>query len=247
MLDEVFPRVLVVEDDPAIRRSLVINLEAEGYTVVPAASAAEALRAAAIRTPRLAIVDLMLPDLHGLELSRRLKATIDLPIIVLTAITTESVIVEALDQVADDYVVKPFSMVELMARARRVIRRSQGALPPQQISTPAGEIVLNPLGRQVTVNGQPVHLTPTELRLLTYFAANANHVLSTQQLLSYIWPNGDGDENRLWVYIRRLRQAIEPRPSQPVVLTTVRAIGYLLKTTAVPAPSGTTERPTPLR
>lgn len=226
------PLILVVEDDPDVREMLVINLEAEGYTVISAGSGEEALRKVSGRIPQLALVDLMLPDIDGHELSQRLKALIDVPIVMLTAVSTEAVVVRSLDQVADDYIVKPFRMLELIARIRRVLRRSQGSVPPQRLSTPGGELVLDPSGRRAVLGSKEANLTPIEFRILAYLAANANKVLSTEWLLNRVWPDGDGDENRLWVYISRLRHWLEPAPASPVVLLTVRRRGYVLRATA---------------
>jgi DNA-binding response OmpR family regulator len=224
-----FPVLLLVDDDPTIIRSLQVNLEADGFDVLPAYNAQEALRLLERKLPDLAVVDLLLPDMHGFELCRKIKNYLDLPIIMLTAVGAEDSVVNGLEFYAEDYVVKPFSYRELLARINRVLKRTQRVLPPQQVVVDQ-HLRLDFARHVALVGAQQVHLTPVETRLLAVLARNANQVVPTEKLLEEVWPDGEGDPSRLWVNIRRLRNKLETDPSRPQRLVTERRIGYKLRT-----------------
>lgn len=226
-----FPLVLAIDDDPVITRTLKLNLEADGYTVVTAASASEALRVLAQRLPDLAIVDLMLPDMHGFELSRKIKSYNDIPIVMLTAVGTEESIIEGLEQYAEDYIVKPFSYKELLARITRVLKRTREAKPTQDILRLARDVEIDFAGHSVRAGGREAKLTPTESRALACLVRHVNQVVPSETLMREIWEDGEGDESRLWVLINRLRHKIEPDPSAPCLLWNEHGVGYRLVTT----------------
>ena len=223
-----FPLILVIDDDPVITRTLSLNLQADGYDVVTAASGSEALRALALRLPDLAVVDLMLPDMHGFELSRKIKTYNDIPIVMLTAVGTEASIVAGLEQFAEDYIVKPFSYKQLLARVTRVLRRTRGVKPEHDLVKIADGVEVDFARHTVTVHGGEAKLTPTESRVLACLARHPNQSVSNEILLEEIWQDGDGDEGRLWVLIKRLREKLEPNPRVPCVLVNERGVGYRL-------------------
>ena len=223
-----FPLILVIDDDPVITRTLMLNLQADGYDVITAASGSEALRALALRLPDLAVVDLMLPDMHGFELSRKIKTYNDIPIVMLTAVGTEESIVAGLEQFAEDYIVKPFSYKQLLARVTRVLRRTRGVKPEHDLVKIADGVEVDFARHSVTVNGCEAKLTPTESRVLACLVRHPNQSVSNEILLEEIWQDGDGDEGRLWVLIKRLREKLEPNPRVPCVLVNERGVGYRL-------------------
>ncbi len=223
-----FPLILVIDDDAIVTRTLSLNLQADGYDVVTASSGGEALRLLEKRLPALAIVDLLLPDIHGFDLSRRIKSYSDIPIVMLTAVGTEENIVKGLEEYAEDYVVKPFSYRQLLARLARVLKRTQSARPETDIVKISPEVQADFAQHIVFVKGHEARLTPTESRALTSLIRHANQAVSTETLLSEIWEDGEGDENRLWVLIKRLRDKIEPDPSEPRLLVNERGVGYRL-------------------
>ena len=221
-----FPLVLVIDDDPVITRTLKLNLEADGYAVVTAASASEALHVLAQRLPDLVIVDLMLPDMHGFELSRKIKSYNDIPIVMLTAVGTEESIIEGLEQYAEDYIVKPFSYKQLQARITRVLKRTREAKPERDTFRPTRGVEIDFAGHSVRAGGREAKLTPTESRALACLVRHANQVVSNETLMREIWEDGEGDEARLWVLINRLRHKIEPDPSAPRLQSNERGVGY---------------------
>lgn len=223
-----FPLVLVVDDDPIICRTLQLNLEADGYDVLTAVSGREALRYLEQVMPDLAIVDLLLPDMHGFELCARVKRYLDLPIIMLTAVGTEESVVEGLKLYAEDYVVKPFRYRELLARIERVLKRARPALPECQVLVVNGELRVDFARHTATVRGREVPLTPLESRLLACLARRPNRVVSNEVLMDELWPEGEGDAPRLWVLVSRLRRKIEPDPTAPRYILTERDQGYRL-------------------
>ena len=225
-----FPLIEVVDDDPIVTRTLSLNLHSDGYDVVTAASGSEALRLLEKRLPALAIVDLMLPDMHGFDLSRKIKSYNDIPIVMLTAVGTEESIIEGLEEYAEDYVVKPFSYKQLLARIARVLKRTQSAKLESEIVKISREVEVNFARHIVTVKRREAKLTPTESRALAFLIRRANQAVSTETLLSDIWEDGDGDDNRLWVLVKRLREKIEPDPSEPRLLVNERGVGYRLVT-----------------
>ena len=221
------PRILVVEDEAALALLLTYNLEAEGYAVSRAERGDEAEIMLAESVPDLVILDWMLPGVSGFEICRRLRvreATRDLPVIILTARGEESDRVRGLSIGADDYVVKPFSVPELMARVRSLLRRAR----PERIAgrLQAGELMLDRMARRVRRGERDIHLGPTEFRLLEHLMEKPGRVFSRAQLLDSVW--GDAaeiDERTVDVHVGRLRKAIvRGRERDP--LRTVRGAGY---------------------
>ncbi|MBI3733997.1 MAG: response regulator transcription factor [Chloroflexi bacterium] len=223
-----FPLILVVDDDPIILRTLSLNLQADGYDVLTAASGGEALLVVQQSLPDLAIVDLMLPDMHGFEVCKRLKQYLDLPIVMLTAVGTEESIVTGLEEYAEDYIVKPFSYRQLLARLGRVLKRARPAMPDSDVVRLDGDTAIDFARRQITAGGRAERLTPTESRALACLARNANQIVPTERLMDEVWPDGEGDAERLWVLINRLRHKLEPNPKEPRYLLNERGIGYSL-------------------
>ncbi len=226
-----FPLILVIDDDPVVTRTLSLNLQADGYDVVTASSGAEALQHLAHRLPALAIVDLMLPDIHGFELSEKIKAYNDLPIIMLTAVGTEESIIAGLERFAEDYVVKPFSYKQLEARIARVLKRTQTAKPEANVVRIGEGVEVDWARHVVTTEGTVKKLTPAESRALASLLSHKNQIVTTEQLMEQVWEDGEGDEDRVWVLINRLRQKIEPDPKAPRYLVNERGVGYKLEVT----------------
>jgi DNA-binding response OmpR family regulator len=223
-----FPLILLVDDDAVILRTLSLNLQADGYDVITAASGGEALRMLERRLPDLAIVDLMLPDMHGFEVSRRIKQYVDLPIVMLTAVGTEESVIQGLEEFAEDYIVKPFSYRQLLARVGRVLKRARPAMPVNEIVHLGQHAVIDFAKHQVIVGDHTERLTPTESRALACLARRVNQVVPVEALMDEVWPDGEGDTERLWVLINRLRHKLEPNPKEPSFLLNERRIGYRL-------------------
>ena len=220
--------VLVIEDEPEIRRFLRSALGSEGYRVVEAQSGARGEIEAGTHKPDLAIVDLGLPDMDGVELIRRIRAWSPMPIVVLSARAQEQAKVEALDAGADDYVTKPFGVGELLARLRTALRR---AARPAQGGAPLrfGEVELDLERRRVSRSGAEVHLTPIEFRLLACLAQHLGLVVTHRQLLREVWgPSHVEHAHYLRVYMKQLRDKLEADPVQPKYLLTDTGIGYRL-------------------
>jgi two-component system KDP operon response regulator KdpE len=206
-------RVLVVDDEPQILRALQLKLRGAGYAVETAATATEALMKASLRPPEAVILDLLLPDGSGTDVSRELRTWSAVPIIVLSAVGEESEKIAALDAGADDYVTKPFSGDELLARVRAQLRRTAPAGRPV---LEVGELRIDLEKRLVTMAGEPVALTPIEYDLLRLFAANEGKLLTHPAILREIWGPAYGEEsNYLHVYVSHLRRKIEPDPARP--------------------------------
>ena len=222
-------RVLVVEDEPDIRDLLAFHLEREGYLVTRASTGAEALRQLRASAPDLVILDLMLPEMDGLEVCRRLRAdtgTAGLPVIMLTAKGDEVDRVVGLEIGADDYIVKPFSPKELLARVRAVLRRSRA--PATGIPLAVGGIALDSATHQASVGGQPLALTPKEFDLLRALLEARGRVLSREHLLDRVWGYARADEiesRTVDVHVRRLREQL---PALVHGLVTVQQFGYKL-------------------
>ena len=220
-------RLLVVEDDPAVRLSLRVAFERQGFAVDEAAGAAAGLAQARRQRPDALILDLMLPDMDGIELFRTLRdEDRELPVVMLTARGDEVDRVVGLEMGADDYVTKPFSPRELIARVRAVLRRSaRGADEGDEWRF--GELVIRPRGREVALAGRPVALTRTEFDLLAYLAARPGRVATRDELVQAVWGYVTEGESRLLdSHIRHLRAKIEPQPRAPRHLLTVRDVGY---------------------
>jgi two-component system phosphate regulon response regulator PhoB len=223
------PRILVVEDEPAILELLKVNLVDAGYEVLAAADAETAQGMLGGALPNLVLLDWMLPGMSGLAFAKQLRAeprTRDLPVIMLTARSDEADKVAGLEAWVDDYVTKPFSPRELKARIKAVLRRRAPEAAQEPLA--AGALQLDPSTHRVTVDGRPVHVGPTEFRLLRYFLARPERVHSRAQLLDQVW--GDQvyiEERTVDVHIRRLRLALEPF-GQDRLIETVRGSGYRL-------------------
>jgi two-component system KDP operon response regulator KdpE len=221
-------RILVVEDEPAIRQVLRLLLTAEHYRVIEAETAARALIEARAHQPDAAIVDLGLPDGDGLEVIRAIRAWSRLPVLVLSARSSEAQKIAALDAGADDYVTKPFPAGELLARLRAALRRaaSEGAQPPTLV---LGATTIDLARRSARRDDQPLHLTPLEYRTLAALARHGGTVVTQQALMSEVWgPDRDGDTRNLRVFIKSLRDKLEPEPARPRYIVTETGIGYRL-------------------
>jgi len=225
--------VLVVDDELRYLRLLRFNLESSGYRVIAAATGKEAVQAAASLNPDLVLLDLMLPDMDGYEVCRRIREFSTVPIIMVTARGEVLDKVRGLKLGADDYITKPFSVDELLARVETVLRRGQAPPPPLPARLIIGEVVLDPVNRKVTRGGQEIQLSPTEYRLLHYLASNAGRTMTPREIQEKVW----GQEYRehyegLRTYIYRLRQKLEPDPEHPIYLVTKHGVGYMLLVSA---------------
>ncbi len=225
---EIFPTILVVDDDPRLLVLLADQLRDDGYDVTTARDGEEALRRLETAWPDLVVIDLMMPGMDGLTLAREVKARADLPIIVLSAIDAGDSKADLLTEVAEDYVTKPYHYPELRARIQRILRRIGDRVPRQSLEL-GPDLTLDLHQRAATVAGHRVQLTPTEGRLLYALAANLGQTVGTETLLDRGWAEtDDADPSYVWVTMRRLRQKIEVDPNRPVHLLTVRGVGYRL-------------------
>jgi DNA-binding response OmpR family regulator len=223
------PVVLVVDDEESIQKLLQAALERDGYRVVGARDATEGLLSFERDRPDVILLDVMLPDLSGREVCRRIRASSSVPIIMLSALDEEVDKVVGLELGADDYITKPFGMRELRSRVRAVLRRATiaapGDAPGERLER--GEVVLDAARRTVTVDGQPVELTYVEFELLHMLMASPGRVFSRTQLLDGIWGSSDFREPRtVDVHVRHLREKLEAEPSEPRYIVTVRGVGY---------------------
>jgi two-component system, OmpR family, KDP operon response regulator KdpE len=222
------PVVVLIEDESEIRRFLRATLLDHGYRLFEGATGEEGLREAEVRQPDIIVLDLGLPDMDGLEAIRRLREWTAVPIIVLSARGQDRHKVAALDGGADDYVSKPFSVEELLARMRVSLRHAERTV--REVGEPifqSGELQVNVTERRVLVSGQEVHLTPIEYRLLTTLVRHAGKVATHRQLLKEVWGRPYGEQpHYLHVYMAQLRRKIEARPAQPRYLLTEPGVGY---------------------
>jgi two-component system KDP operon response regulator KdpE len=219
-------RILVVDDEPQIRHSLQTNLEKRNYDVTTAASAEEALEAIARKNPDVIIVDLILPGLDGIELTRRIRDKSPVPIIVLSAIGDERKKVEALESGADDYVTKPFGIEELAARVKSALRRTIMLSGTEPVFR-SGGLTVNFERREVRVENKPIKLTPTEYDLLKYMIQYIGKVLTHRTLLTAIWGEAYVDQAQyLRVFIGQLRKKIEQNTARPQYILTDPGVGY---------------------
>ena len=222
-------RVLVIDDEPQIRKLLKVSLGAHGYDVHESMSGMDSVVQAADIKPDLVILDLGLPDIDGKEVVRRLREWSDVPILILTARDQEKEKIDALDAGADDYITKPFSMGELLARMRVSVRRSAHAGEDPVIQ--CGDLSIDLAQRRVTVDAQEIKLTPTEYDIIKILAQNAGKVLTHRQLLKAVWGDTYSDDTHyIRVYIGQLRRKIEPNPTQPRYIVTESGVGYRLMT-----------------
>ncbi len=223
----VIPTLLLVDDDPDMLLMLRVQLEADGFRVLAADRGQRALHLIQHKLPHLAVVDLMMPGMDGFALAKRLRQFTDLPIIMLTAIDAEESKVEGLTHYADDYVTKPFSYKELVARIRNLLARSwpQGELldstvvVDEQLTIELAEhLARTPAGEQ--------RLTPMEARLLYLLIRNRGQILPNELILDRLWPDGGGSMSSLWEYVRRLREKLGDSADAPRYIESVRSIGY---------------------
>lgn len=227
--------LLVVDDDVRMLRMMQRTLEIEGYHVLTAGNGEAALDMfLSEETPALILLDIMMPDMDGYSVCRRIREFSQTPIIMITAKGNEDEKVEGLDAGADDYVTKPFSTSELVARVRAVLRRTEAVeTAPTQSSFASGDLQINLAQRQVTVAGKEVKLTPTEYNLLQELIFNAGKVLNHTHLLNKVWGPEYRDERQyLHVFIRRLRAKLEPDLTNPKHIITVPGVGYQFRTAA---------------
>ena len=220
------PLVLLVDDEPAIRRLLRTSLAAQGYRTLEAATGAEALALAGAGGIDVVLLDLGLPDLDGIEVLKRMRAASPVPVIVLTSREDERTKVAALDLGADDYITKPFGMAELMARIRTALRHrlhQEGAVPVFR----SGDLLVDLVRRIVAVGDRSVHLSPREYDILALLVKHSGRVLTHRLILGQLWGAG-GDVQQLRVYVRQVRQKIEADPEQPRHILTETGVGYRL-------------------
>jgi two-component system KDP operon response regulator KdpE len=219
-------RILVVDDEPQILRALQMSLRGAGYEVDAAATGEEALTMAAVRPPDAVIVDLVLPDLRGTEVTRQLRSWTSVPVIVLSVVGDEAEKVSALDAGADDYVTKPFGVDELLARLRAALRRAE---PSSEPVLEIGGLRVDLEAREVSVDGTPVQLTPHEYGLLRLLALNEGKLLTHKAILREVWGEAYADESHyLHVYVSQLRRKLEPDPARPRYILTEPGAGYRL-------------------
>jgi two-component system KDP operon response regulator KdpE len=230
-MDRPAPLILLVEDEPQMRRFLRTALASHDYRLVEAETAKEGLSAAAARNPDVILLDLGLPDRDGLDVTRELREWSTVPIIVLSARGREQDKVSALDLGADDYLTKPFSVDELLARIRVALRHAAraGATSPEPVFEAAG-VRVDLARREVTRDGQPVHLTPIEYKLLAALVRHAGRVLTHRQLLNEVWGASYASQSHyIRVYMAQLRQKLEAEPARPRLILTEPGVGYRLR------------------
>ena len=230
MVSTMGSKILVVEDEPALLEALRYNFSREGYQVVTASDGAEAVEQARQQRPDVIVLDLMLPKLDGLEVCRILRRDMTVPILMLTAKGEEVDRVVGLEMGADDYVTKPFSLRELLARVRAMLRRAgMPAAPQGEDVIRAGDLEVDPARRQASMNGVPLVLKPREFDLLAFLARSQGLVFTREQLLEKVWGyRYAGDSRTVDVHVHWLRQKLERDPQNPQHLVTVRGVGYKL-------------------
>jgi len=221
------PHILVIDDEPQILRALKTILGEKDFKVSTASTGEAGLALAAANPPDIVILDLGLPDMDGFEVCSRLREWTQCPIIVLSVRESERDKVAALDKGADDYLVKPFGIEELLARVRVALRHAGGAKGSKKTRIKAGPIDIDLAWHIVRLNGEEVKLTATEYKLLAYLAANAGRVLTHQAILSHVWDPADADHvEYLRVYMRQLRKKLEADPERPEFIITEPGVGY---------------------
>jgi two-component system, OmpR family, KDP operon response regulator KdpE len=229
-MSDVKPSILVIEDDPPLLKFLRVTLSTQDYRVIEATSGEQGLRHAATAQPDMIILDLGLPDIDGVEVTRRLREWTALPILVVSARGKEQEKVIALDAGADDYLTKPFGVAELLARVRVALRHLAAA--NSATGDPVfevGALRVDLARREITVDGNDVHLTPNEFKLLSVLVKNAGRVLTHRQLLKEVWGPGSLQESHyLRVYMNQLRQKLEADAARPRYLLTESGVGYRL-------------------
>jgi two-component system KDP operon response regulator KdpE len=231
------PLVLAVDDEAGILRLMKLELSGQGFRVITAGNGDEALRLVEEQRPDVILLDIIMPDMTGLEVMRRIREQMNIPVIMVTAKDSDQDKVRGLEMGADDYIVKPFSPEELGARIRAVLRRAVGNQDTQRvIHVQNVEIDLN--RRLVNREGAVVSLTRTEWLLLQYLAANAGKVMLNAELLSKVWgPEYHDDVQYLRVWVSRLRRKLEPNPTEPTIIKTMQGIGYMLDAEPATSPN----------
>ena len=226
--------ILVIEDEESFRDALQYMLSREGFEVSLAPNGAEGIKLFDAKHPDLVLLDLMLPEVSGTEVCKYIRSKSSTPVIMLTAKDTEIDKVVGLELGADDYVTKPFSTPELMARIRAVLRRGAPDMDEEQTFVAVGPVRMNFERHEVSVNGDAIQLPLKEFELLEFLMRNAGRVLTRGQLIDRIWGSDYvGDGKTLDVHVKRLRSKIEVDPGNPVLLTTVRGLGYRFESTKV--------------
>ena len=223
--------IVVVDDEPRLVRLVRANLERLDYRVLPAGNGKAAIELVETEDPDLVVLDLMMPGMDGYEAARRIREFSQVPIVMLTAKVETSDKLKGFDLGVDDYVTKPFSPEELVARIRAVLKRSQALPEPKTRPTfQAGDLTIDFARRRVTARGAEVRLSPTEYRLLSVLANNADRVMVHEDLLHQVWGPEYRDETEyLWVYIRYLRQKLEADPAHPKLIVSEPGVGYMLR------------------
>ncbi|KQW65239.1 MAG: two-component system response regulator KdpE [Methylibium sp.] len=233
-MSDPMPTAIIVEDEPQIRRFVRIALEGEGWLVFDATTLRQGLVEAGTRRPDLIVLDLGMPDGDGVGYLHDLRAWSQVPVIVLSARADEADKIAALDAGADDYLTKPFGVGELLARVRVAQRRAQGVSDAGTAHVRFGAVDVDLASRVVARDGEPVHLTPIEYRLLTLLIANAGKVLTHRQLLREVWgPNAVEHSHYLRIYMSQLRRKLEADPARPEYLLTETGVGYRFVTRAM--------------
>lgn len=223
-------QILIVDDEPRFLRLVSANLETEGFQILEATNGSQAVEIAATQSPDLVLLDVMMPEMDGFQACERIREFSDMPIIMLTAKGEEADKLRAFELGADDYVLKPFSASELIARVRAVLRRAgRSAEGVQQAKFSRSGLEIDFARAQVTVEGEPVSLSATEYRLLLQFARNFGKTLTGEQLLRNVWgPEYSEEKEILWVSISRLRQKLERDPKTPQLIITLAGEGYMM-------------------
>jgi two-component system KDP operon response regulator KdpE len=229
-------KILIVDDEPQIRRFLRASLSAHDYEVIEADNAANAIKIITVEKPDLVVLDLGLPDMDGLEVIERVREWSQVPILVLSIRADESDKIAALDRGADDYITKPFGMGELMARMRAALRHRQQSEGESAPVVALGDITVDLAKRQVTRQGQPVKLSKKEYELLRVLVSHPGKVMTHQQLLREIWGDAYVEETQyLRVYVGQLRQKLETDPGRPHLIITEPGVGYRVQGEEAPA------------
>ncbi|XDD47669.1 response regulator [Leptospira sp. WS39.C2] len=217
--------ILLVDDDSAIRKMLRIALEAKGYHILEAISKKDTIESIALHSPKLVLLDLQLPDGNGLEVIKEVRTFSEVPFIVLSVMNAEADKIALLDAGADDYITKPFSMGELLARIRTAFRR----LPAEDAPTnwEKENLVIDFANHHVFKNNESIKLTPTEFQILTYLVKNSGKTITHEMLIKIIWGDlAQNEMNSLRVHLTQLRKKIEDTPNQPTLILTVPGVGY---------------------
>jgi two-component system KDP operon response regulator KdpE len=223
------PRLLLIEDEPEIRRFLRVSLVGHGFDLTECQTGREGLLRAAEAPPDIVLLDLGLPDIDGLQFIQELRGWSAVPIVVLSARGAEHDKIQALDAGADDYLTKPFGVGELLARVRVALRHARQGTEPGEPTVTSGPLRIDLAARQVTLDGHEVRLTPTEYRLLALLARHAGKVVTHRQLLKDVWgPEAVHETHYLRVYLAQLRQKLDDVPAQPRFLLTEPGVGYRL-------------------